>query len=64
MNREINPQMINPRKKFDTIMEEYVAVRAQFDSVKKKISTEQQSGDNTKGELAVLQNKIELGKKT
>ena len=28
MNREINPTMIQPKKKFDTIMQEYIAVRA------------------------------------
>ena len=55
LNREINHSMIKPQKKFDTIMEEYIAVRAQFDNVKKNISKgEAATGDNSKGEVLVL----------
>ena len=36
-------------------MEEYIAVRAQFDNVKKNISKgEAATGDNSKGEVLVL----------
>ena len=47
MNREIDPTMIRPKKKFDTIMEEYIAVRSQFDAMKKNIG---KAGGNTGGD--------------
>lgn len=48
--------MIKPRKKFDTIMEEYMAVRSKFDNVKKKIGADQgAAGDTGKGEIQMLQ---------
>ena len=45
-------------------MQEYIAVRAQFDSVKKNMTVNQQTGDTSKQEIAQLQNKMELIKKT
>ena len=35
VNREIDHHMIKPRKKFDSIFEEYIDSRKKFDAMKK-----------------------------
>lgn len=54
--------MIQPRKKFDTIFEEYVEKRKKFDAVKTSAAAAAVAGDEggggIKNELETLKNKI------
>jgi len=61
--------MIIPEKRFDTIMEEYIAKRAEFDGAKKGLETGAGAAggagaDTSKVEIEALKNKIDLLLKT
>jgi hypothetical protein len=63
MNREINDNMINPQKKFDTIFEEYVEKRKKFDALKSGQAAAEAAGvgddgGGKKNEVDTLKNKI------
>jgi hypothetical protein len=62
MNREINDNMINPQKKFDTIFEEYVEKRKKFDALKSGQAAAAAAGGGDDGgqknEVETLKNKI------
>ena len=69
MNREINSNMIEPMKKFDTIFEEYVEKRKKFDALKAgaaqaAVAGEDAEGGGKKNEVETLKNKIIVIQKT
>jgi hypothetical protein len=53
---------VNPRKKFDTIYDEYIEKQKQYDHLRSAVN--QESGDSIKQEMAMLKTKMEVLKKT
>lgn len=60
-NREIDPQFIVPKLKFDTVFDEYMDRRKQFDHLRSAVK--QGDGDTQKNEAGQLKNKIEMQQK-
>jgi hypothetical protein len=62
LRETIDEQFIIPRKKFDTIFDEYVDKQKQYD--KQRSAVNQESGDTIKQEIGMLKTKMEVLKKT
>ena len=58
MNKEINPQFIQPKVQFDSIFDEYLAKQKQFDHLRQGQAANQKSGDVAKNETLILKNKL------
>ena len=69
VNREIDHHMIKPRKKFDSIFEEYLESRKKFDAMKKGQAGAGENqggggGESGNAKIDQLQNKINTMQKT
>ena len=60
-DREINQLYIVPKKKFNTIFEEYIDKQKQFQHLRSAVNT--QNDDTLKQELETAKNKLETLKK-
>jgi hypothetical protein len=62
LRETIDQQFINPKKKFDTIYDEYIDKQKQYDHLRSAVN--QESGDSVKQETDMLKIKLEVLKKT